>query len=77
MPTVITKPCEPCDGTGLISGQTCSYCEGSGEEPVALEPHDQIEWNVKYIVEKVDDIKDKVNDLKEKVDEIKEVVDAL
>lgn len=64
MPLVTTRSCPKCD-----SG--CSYCNFTGE--VALDPDDrhvQAEFNIKYVVGIVDDIKDKVKDIKEKVDEI-------
>lgn len=67
MAIVTDKPCEPCDGTGLIEGQTCSACEGTGEVPVDLEPHDQIEWNVKYVVEKVDELETKIDTIARQV----------
>lgn len=67
---VMAKPCEHCDGTGEIEGQTCPYCLGSAEQPLESHAHDQTEFTVKYALTKIVDLEDKVNDVIDKLNDI-------
>ncbi|GAH14935.1 unnamed protein product [marine sediment metagenome] len=68
MPIIESGPCPRCGGNGIYEEETCDLCLGTGE--VDLNDHQGVEYNVGYIVTKVDDIMDKVNDIKEKCDDI-------
>lgn len=57
---VETKPCEYCGGDGEIEGETCSWCEGSGTQPLRSDAHDQAEWNIKHAVDKIEELETKI-----------------
>ena len=61
MPFVTTRECDICGGTGQFQGGDCENCSGTGQESMEPYAHDQIEGNIKYVVEKVDELETKIN----------------
>jgi len=70
MPIVTTKPHERCGGTGQIDGQTCPACSGTGEIPLVADAHDHTEYNIKYVVLKVDELETKIETIATQVQAI-------
>ncbi len=77
MPRATEEGCDHCNETGLIGGETCTYCGGDGLIPMRDCPHARIEWNVYQAITEIDDALVKLNALGTKIDTIATQVQVL
>ena len=58
---ISTKHCRLCGGDGIVpDGLTCPRCDGSGTVYTEASGSFQLEWNVKYVAGKVDELETKI-----------------
>ena len=77
MPFLTTRECEICQGTGQFQGGDCENCSGTGQESMEPYAHDQIETNIRYIVEQIDTVNTKLETLDTKIEAIAVQVQVL